>query len=90
MSSSNFQYSGFLSDADLRFILYILTIAFFAILVAICSPGRVRDIMRLSSRVLPVATLPISEEGSSDQTRNLLPHRGTDEKSDSSLTKPPK
>ncbi|DAD50382.1 TPA_asm: hypothetical protein [ssRNA phage Gerhypos.1_2] len=27
--------------------------------------------------------------GSSDQTRNPLPQRGADEKSDSSLTKPP-
>ncbi|DAD51921.1 hypothetical protein QIP80_gp3 [ssRNA phage Gephyllon.1_16] len=29
-----------------------------------------------------------SAGGSADQTRNLLPQRGTDEKSDSSLTKP--
>ena len=66
-----------------RFWLYTGILAIFAIILSGCNRGAPQDILpSMSSERQQLA------DGDGDQTRNHLPDRGCDEKSDSSLKKP--
>jgi hypothetical protein len=63
--------------------LYLGIMAIFAIILSGCNRGAPQDILpSMSSERQQLA------DGDGDQTRNHEPHRGCDEKSDSSLKKP--
>lgn len=70
-----------------RVLLYFAIMAVIPFMVAGCAKdgptgGRLNATTSAEYQQFPAG-------GSSDQTRNLQPQRGADEKSDSSLTKPP-
>jgi len=82
MSTRDGYYLDLLVAALLRGWLFIGLLAILAIIPA-CSYPSAKDILPSMSSDPRSLT-----GGSSDQTRNHMPQRGCDEKSDSSLTKP--
>jgi len=88
MYSSGTRLSEIVSTSEFYFILYIIILAFFAVLVSLSGDNKTKSLMSLSKRIKVAASQKIVSEGEGDQTRNRIPHRGNDEKSDSSLKKP--
>jgi len=89
LNSSGTRLSEIMSTSELYFILYVIILAFFAVLVSLSGPGKTKSLMRLSKSIKPADFEEIIPHGTAIKTRNRIPHRGNDEKSDSSLTKPP-
>lgn len=79
---------GYYTDLWIAFVLrsglFCGILAILAIVLSGCSRSGPQDILPSMSAV----TDPIVGQGEDSQTRNQLPHRGCDEKSDSSLKKP--
>lgn len=83
MSTRDSYYLDLCVATLLRGGMFLFILAIMAMMAG-CSPfPSAKDILpKISSDVLPF------QDGSADQTRNQLPQRGCDEKSDSSLREP--
>nr|QDH89010.1 MAG: hypothetical protein H2Bulk353598_000002 [Leviviridae sp.] len=84
MSSSDAYYADLVLSWVVRCWLYAGVLAVLAIGLSGCSRSGPQDILPSMSS----DRSQLAESGETDQTRNRLPHRGCDEKSDSSLAKP--
>ncbi len=83
MNSSDDYYKDLTISWVVRIGLYLGGVAVLAMVLSGCGRSNPQDILpSMSSLSSPL------ESGETDQTRNRLPHRGCDEKSDSSLSKP--
>jgi hypothetical protein len=83
MKLSDAYYADLVLAFHVRLWLYGGILAVLAIILSGCTGDRPQNILpSMSADSQPLA------EGEGDQTRNQIPHRGCDEKSDSALKKP--
>jgi len=83
MNNHGLYYADLTVSWVVRFGLYLGILAIIAIILSGCNRNAPQDILpSMSSERQQLA------DGDGDQTRNQIPHRGCDEKSDSSLKKP--
>lgn len=83
MNSSDAYYADLVLSVVVRIWLYLGVLAVLAFVMLGCTRSDPQDILpNMSSDRQQLV------DGEGDQTRNRLPHRGCDEKSDSSLKKP--
>jgi hypothetical protein len=79
---------GYYQDLWIAFVLrtglFLSVMAILAMVVSGCSRSGPQDILPS----MPAVNPQIAEGGEDSQTRNQIPQRGCDEKSDSSLKKP--
>lgn len=84
MSSLDAYYTDLVVAFVVRLGLFLGILATIAIVLSGCARDNPQDILPSMS----ADSQPITADGETDLTRNQQPHRGCDEKSDSSLRKP--
>lgn len=84
MSIRDGYYSDLLVAFVLRSGLFLGIVAILAMVLSGCSRSGPQDILPS----MPAVNPQIAEGGEDSQTRNQIPQRGCDEKSDSSLKRP--